>query len=161
MVGQSIDDLVAPGKLRCTAMHDVLPGRHVLLLHDKDGGAATTDYAFLSLDAGGRVLAWYEGAKRIYGYKSEEIIGQDASCLCLEDVDFEGELKRTALDGHLGAEGWHKRQNGSRFWANSLTTALRDGNEELRVLCEWCGTLARGTLLANNGLQENSQPNPP
>ena len=42
----------------------------------------------MSLDADGRVVAWYAGAERIYGYKSEEIIGQHVSCLYSDDDDF-------------------------------------------------------------------------
>ena len=74
-----------PNKVHYTAMNDVLPGRHVLVLHDdsgqKNAGAEGQDYAFLSLDADGRIVAWHAGAERVYGYTSEEIIGQHASCL--------------------------------------------------------------------------------
>jgi len=136
-------------RLHYTAKSEVLPGRHVLVLHDKssekhvipvasDGEqtpAWSKDYALLSLDAAGRVVAWCAGAQRIYGYKSEEIVGQHVSCLYLVDdglsTDPQKELKRTATEGHLGNEGWHKKQDGSRFWANVLTTVLRDKCQEL------------------------------
>ena len=36
------------------------------------------------------------------------------------------ELKRSAEGGHFGKEAWHCRKDGSRFWANVLTMALRD-----------------------------------
>ena len=114
----------------------VLPGRNVLALNDnsseKNAAADSKDYAFFSLDAEGRIAAWHSGAERIYGYKSEEIIGQYASCLYLDDdelgVDFQGQLKKTAAEGHSAKEGWHKKKDGSRFWANALTTACRDQN---------------------------------
>ncbi|MGD0133215.1 MAG: sigma 54-interacting transcriptional regulator [Bryobacteraceae bacterium] len=137
-------------RLHYTAKSEVSPGRHALVLHNKssekhvigrvasDGEqtpAWSKDYALLSLDAAGRVVAWYAGAQRIYGYKSEEIVGQHVSCLYLVDddlsVDPQEELKRTATEGHLGNEGWHKKQDGSRFWANVLTTALRDKSQKL------------------------------
>jgi formate hydrogenlyase transcriptional activator len=171
LMGARIDDLLEPDKVRYASKSDVLPGRHVLILHDKplqakstpaksppgksgndksgakhstassdlgpDQGLATSkDYALLSLDASGQVVAWYSGAERIYGYKSEDIVGQHVSCLYSSDedlrVDPREELKRTAIEGQLGMEGWHRKQDGSRFWANVLTTALRDENEELR-----------------------------
>jgi formate hydrogenlyase transcriptional activator len=138
-------------KLHFTAKSNVLPGRHVLVLHDKSSDKHVTgpvdpggdqipawnkDYALLCLDASGRVVAWYSGAERIYGYKGKDMIGQHVSCLYSADGDLrvnpQEELKRTALEGHLGNEGWHKRQDGSRFWANVLTTALRDDSEELQ-----------------------------
>jgi formate hydrogenlyase transcriptional activator len=131
IVGHSLDELVGPGKHPYRAMN-VLPARHAMLLDDKSDG----DFALLSLDAGGLVVSWYSGAERIYGYKSAEMIGQHASCLYIDDdelrVDCDDELKRTAAGGHLGAEGWHKKKDGSRFWANSLTMALKDQNLELR-----------------------------
>src|SRR5271170_4960711 len=138
MVGHRIDDLVEPNKLHYTANNDVLPGRHVWVLNGKSpptksasdkssekhapagpvdpgGGqipAWTKDYAFLSLDAGGQVAAWYSGAERIYGYKREDIIGKHVSLLYSGDddlgVDAREELKRTAIEGHLGNERWHR-----------------------------------------------------
>ena len=97
--------------------------------------AGSKDYALLSLDASGLVVAWYSGAERIYGYKSGDILGQHVSCLYSGDDDLPvngpEELKRTAIEGHLGNEGWHRKKDGSRFWANVLTTALRDESQEL------------------------------
>ncbi len=108
------------------------------------------DYAFLSLDAGGLVVAWYSGAERIYGYKSEEIVGQHVSCLYFSDDDLrvnpQEELKRTATEGHLGNEGWHKKQDGSRFWANVLTNGSeRPEPGAAAALPGWCATSARVT----------------
>ena len=120
----------------------MLPGRHVLVLNDTPARRArpptATDYAFLSLDAESRIVAWYAGAERIYGYQGDEIIGQHASCLYLDDdeprASFHDELKQTAAEGHCRqARRWHKKKDGSRFWANSLTTALqRPTNMELQ-----------------------------
>jgi formate hydrogenlyase transcriptional activator len=166
LIGARIDDVAEPDKVHYTSNGDVLPGRHVLVLHDKplqakspptnspneksgakrftaasglgpeQGSTRSNDYALLSLDASGEVVAWYSGAERIYGYKSEDVIGQHVSCLYSGDDDLRvnprEELKRTAIEGHLGTEGWHRKQDGSRFWANVLTTALRDESEELQ-----------------------------
>jgi formate hydrogenlyase transcriptional activator len=154
LIGHRVDDLIAPRKLHFTAHGDVLPGRHVWMLNetpapaksspaksenDKSGGqtaAQEKDYALLSLDSSGLVVAWYSGAERIYGYTSEEILGQNVSCLYSGDdvpaANPRDELKRTAIESHLGYEGWHRKQDGSRFWANVLTIALRDEGQELR-----------------------------
>ena len=35
-------------------------------------------------------------------------------------------MKRAATEGHFGNEGWHKRKDGTQFWANVLTVTLRD-----------------------------------
>lgn len=140
IIGQRILDLVEPNKLSYTTKSGVLPGRNVLALNDnsseKNAAADSKDYAFFSLDTEGRIAAWHSGAERIYGYKREEIIGQFESCLYLDDdelgVDFQGQLKKTATEGHSAKEGWHKKKDGSRFWANALTTACRDQRVKLQ-----------------------------
>jgi formate hydrogenlyase transcriptional activator len=140
--------LVGPdGSLRdveYTAKGNVLPVRHVLVLHDKKTPPQTEglvhadqdqipswvqDYALFLLDVDGRIVTWYSGAERIYGYKTDEAIGQHVSFLYPGEeavrVSFEKRLKRAAAEGHLGNEGWHLRKGGARFWANDITMALR------------------------------------
>ena len=82
------------------------------------------------------VAAWYSGAERIYGYQADEAIGQHVSLLYPgEDaprVKLQEELKRAAAEGHFGTEGWQARKDGSRFWANAITMALKDENGELQ-----------------------------
>src|SRR5579872_7365472 len=132
-----------------TAKGNALPERHVLALRDKSPldksvtvpGAGTEpawvrDYALLLFDADGKIAAWYSGAERIYGHQSQEIVGQPVSCLYPDEdvlgVQLNEELKRAAAQGHFGNEGWHIRKDGSRFWANVLTMALRDDHGDLR-----------------------------
>src|SRR5882762_4598097 len=95
-----------------------------------------TDYAILMLDPQGRIASWNAGAARIKGYKSDEIIGQHFSCFYeTEDVE-QGkpahELKVATERGRFEDEGWRIRKDGSRFWANVVITALRDGTGRLR-----------------------------
>jgi PAS domain S-box-containing protein len=94
------------------------------------------DYALFLLDTDGRVAAWYSGAERIYGYNDEAIVGQHVSCLYpgKDDVPVKlgAELTRAAMEGHFGSEGWHQKKDGSRFWADVLTMALKDERAELR-----------------------------
>jgi formate hydrogenlyase transcriptional activator len=130
-----------------TAKGSVLPVHHVLALRDaskKLPGIAWTgeypawvhDYALYLFDADGKVVSWYSGAERIYGYQSKEIVGQPVSCLYPgEDtlgVKLREELKRAAAQEHFGNERWHLRKNGSRFWANALTMPLRNERGELQ-----------------------------
>ena len=130
-----------------TAKGNALPERHVLALRDKskkllrgrrgrEDPAWVQDYALFLFDADGRVAGWYSGAERIYGYQSQEIAGQPVSCLYPDEdalgVKLKEELKRAAAQGHFGNEGWHIRKDGSRFWANVLTMALRGESGELQ-----------------------------
>ena len=128
----------------------VLPVRHLLVLHDRTKRKQTgepvrvadrvpswvKDSALLLLDADGRVAAWYSGAERIYGYKSEEAIGQQLFFFYpsegTQGAGLQEELARAAAAGRFGSESWHQRKDGSRFWANVLTVALHDDQEQLQ-----------------------------
>jgi PAS domain S-box-containing protein len=98
--------------------------------------ADVQDYAILLLDAGGHVATWNAGAQRLKGYRSEEIIGRHFSVFYApEDVAAakpERELMIAAAEGRLEDEGWRVRQDGTRFRANVVMTALRDRNGLLR-----------------------------
>ncbi len=147
--------LVAPdGSLRevaYSAKGNVLPVRHLLVLHHKPAPAQTKgliepeggqipswvrDYALFLLDPGGNVSAWYSGAARIYGYAGEEALGQHLSFLYPgEDtlrVKLQEHLNRASAEGHFGNEGWHLKKDRSRFWANVITLAVKDENGELQ-----------------------------
>jgi formate hydrogenlyase transcriptional activator len=139
-----------PREVQYSAKGNVLPVRHLLVLHDTSGSgpvriaqasakirvpAWVQDYALFLSDVDGRIVAWYSGAERIYGYARDEAIGQHLSFL---DPDEEAvsklqeRLKRAAGEGHEGSEGWHVKKDGSRFWANVITQALKDGNGDLQ-----------------------------
>jgi len=89
------------------------------------------DYAIFMLDPEGYVSTWNEGARRIKGYKEEEIVGEHFSVFYTdEDVEREHpeeELRIAAADGSYEEEGIRVRKDGSMFWASVLITALRDG----------------------------------
>jgi formate hydrogenlyase transcriptional activator len=136
-----------PRDIEYTAKVNVLPVRHLLLLHartkpvepSKDPALGNTpawvqDYALLLSDVDGKIVAWYSGAERIYGYSAREAIGQH---LCVlypagNSRQVKEELSRAAGEGHKGSEGWCQRKDGSRFWANAVTTAIKDENGDLQ-----------------------------
>jgi len=88
------------------------------------------DYAILLLDPEGRVTSWNEGAERIKGYSSDEIIGRSFTAFYPEEAVASGfpqtELAAAAREGRFEDEGWRVRKDGSRFWANVIITALYD-----------------------------------
>jgi PAS domain S-box-containing protein len=81
------------------------------------------------LDPYGYVTTWNEGARRIKGYDSEEIIGEHFSIFYTdEDVERghpDEELRVAVADGRYEEEGLRVRKHGSTFWANVLITAPR------------------------------------
>ena len=137
----------SPREVEYTAKGNVLPVRHILILHDKAPAeteqAATErapswvqDFALYLLDVDGAVVAWYAGAERIYGYQADETVCQHLAFLYPgEDTlraKLQQEFKRAAAEGHMVTEGWQARKDGSRFWANAITMALKDEDGELQ-----------------------------
>lgn len=96
---------------------------------------AVKDYAILMLDPAGRIVSWNEGAERIKGYTADDILGHSFTRFYPEEAVASGwpqhELEVAAREGRFEDEGWRVRKDGSRFWANVVITALRNGNGEL------------------------------
>jgi PAS domain S-box-containing protein len=90
------------------------------------------DYAIYLLDSDGYILTWSPGGERIKGYTADDIVGKHFSrFFTLEDVerDHPAELMRlAAARGRFEEEGWRVRKDGSRFWADSILTAIRDSS---------------------------------
>lgn len=98
------------------------------------------DYAIFMLDPSGHVESWNPGAEKVQGYQAKEIIGQDFACFFLPD-DRTSEkpaaiLEQALQEGRLEVEGWRLRADGSRFYADTVITALKDGNGKLRGFTE-------------------------
>jgi len=94
------------------------------------------DHAIFMLDPSGRVMTWNAGAQRIKGWSADEIIGRHFSVFYLpEDVAAgqpERDLERAATEGRAQSEGWRRRANGRRFWAETTLSALREPDGTLR-----------------------------
>src|SRR5258708_14547490 len=85
------------------------------------------DHAIFMLDAGGRIATWNSGAARLYGYAANEIIGAPVSKLQPDDeLGLASAPSEAAETGKVALDGWRIRRDGSRFWANSVVSAIRD-----------------------------------
>ena len=128
-------------ELTYTAKGNILPVRHLLVLSEPEGSSESSvipswaqDYALMLLDPDGEIAAWYDGAARIYGFSEPEALGQSmATWPAGEPSAIETEvLARCVKEGHFAVERWQRRKDGSRFWANIITAALRDEHHELK-----------------------------
>jgi len=94
------------------------------------------DYAIFMLDTEGRIMSWNQGARRLKGYAAPEVIGKSFSMFYPPEALERGwpatELREATRLGHFEDEGWRLRKDGTRFWANVVITALRDGDGTLR-----------------------------
>jgi PAS domain S-box-containing protein len=84
----------------------------------------------------GRIESWNSGAERIKGYKAQEILGRSFSIFYTpEEIQFHKPdqlMERALREGRAEEEGWRVRKDGSRFWAESVLTPLRDEKGELK-----------------------------
>jgi PAS domain S-box-containing protein len=86
------------------------------------------DYAIFTLFQDGRIASWNTGAQRITGYRAEEVLGEPFD-LIFTDLDREHhvpeiELQRARRQGRAEDLRWHRRKDGSRFWANGILLTL-------------------------------------
>ena len=86
------------------------------------------DYAIFTITPDGRVATWNSGAERIFGYTSEEIVGQPAAILFTPEDRERGvpqeEMRTAAREGRAADERWHIRKDGTRFYASGVMTPL-------------------------------------
>jgi formate hydrogenlyase transcriptional activator len=128
-----------PREVEYIVKANVLPKRNLLVLREESSKSSipawVQDYALFLLDVDGLIVAWYAGAERIYGYKGDEVAGKHVS-LFYPDEDahrvLQAKLSRAADEGHVAAEGWHVKKDGSRFWANVITLAMKDDKGDLQ-----------------------------
>lgn len=98
------------------------------------------DYAISMLDPEGRVASWNVGAKLLYGYIDDEVIGRHFELFYLPADRAAGKpaaLLRTATnEGRVEEDGQRVRKGGGTFWANVVVSALRDSQGMLRGYAE-------------------------
>ncbi len=96
---------------------------------------SVSDYAIVMLDPAGRVLTWSAAAERINGHSAREMVGQSYSRFYTPEAIAAGEprhhLEQAESRGRVESEGWRLKDDGSRFWANVVMTAVRDGDGKL------------------------------
>ncbi|MDB5650211.1 MAG: sensor hybrid histidine kinase [Hyphomicrobiales bacterium] len=90
------------------------------------------DYAIIALDFEGSVTLWNEGARCIFGWTEQEILGHSAEQIFTPEDRaihrMESEM-RAALGAGVGSdERWHIRKSGERFFAHGEMTPLFDDN---------------------------------
>ncbi|MEJ7606059.1 MAG: PAS domain S-box protein [Bryobacteraceae bacterium] len=87
-------------------------------------------YALTFLDLDGVIRTWNAGAKVIHGYPPEDAIGQHVRLL-YSSADRESLVPETELDlarreGVADDTRWLVGKDGVEFWAEGLTTAVRN-----------------------------------
>jgi len=98
------------------------------------------DYAIFMVDLEGRVASWTAAAAEITGYASSEILGKHFSCFYPTDEVERGApdlaIRLAATTGRHESESWRLRKDGSRFWASTLMSPIRDANGNLQCFAK-------------------------
>ncbi len=87
------------------------------------------DYAIFMLDLDGRVASWNPGAERVLGYSEQEIAGHPFSALVSADPQEERATQArlaAAENETFCLEGFFRRRDGSRFWAECTADPIRE-----------------------------------
>ncbi|MES2207818.1 MAG: PAS domain-containing protein [Pseudomonadota bacterium] len=88
---------------------------------------SSTEYSIIAKDLSGTILLWNEGARRLYGYEPEEMIGKVNASILYTEEDVEAGLPQKIFDevhAHGKFEGTvsRKRKNGDRFTSRLVIT---------------------------------------
>ncbi|MGH9240009.1 MAG: CheR family methyltransferase [Vicinamibacterales bacterium] len=89
------------------------------------------DYAIFTMKDDGRIDSWNPGAERMFGYRADEINGQDAAVLFTPEDREQGvpqhEFETARMTGRASDERWHIRKDGTRLYCNGVMTRLGEG----------------------------------
>jgi len=91
---------------------------------------SSTEYSIIGKDLDGTILLWNEGARRIYGYETEEVVGKANSSILHTPGDVEEGKPREIMEAALRDGKWEGtlrrvRKDGSQFTARVVLTPRR------------------------------------
>ena len=96
---------------------------------------SSTEYSIIGKDLDGKILLWNEGARRLYGYEPEEVVGIANSEILHASEDVASGKPRELLDAALrdgNGEGTIRRRrgNGEQFTARVVITPRLDSSRK-------------------------------
>lgn len=93
------------------------------------------DYSILTLDNEFIINSWSSGAEKIFGYKTEEIIGEHFDIIFTEEDRKSGipkvEIDTSLKEGRAVDNRWHTCKDGSKFYAYGLVFPLKGSKDEM------------------------------
>src|SRR5665213_2843218 len=89
-----------------------------------------SEYAMFTLDPQGILQSWNAGVERLLGYSEQEWLGQPASIIFTpaeKSMEVcESEMRKAQESGSATDIRWHRRKDGSEFFANGFMNVIRD-----------------------------------
>ena len=92
---------------------------------------SSTENSLIGTDLDGKIVLWNEGARRIYGYESEEVVGRADAAILHTPEDIQAGRPRAMRDGALRDGKWEGtikrvRKDGQQFTARVVITPRHD-----------------------------------
>ena len=96
---------------------------------------SSTEYSIIAKDLEGKILLWNEGARRLYGYEPEEVVGKLNSAILHVPDDVAPGKPQEILTAALVRGKWEgtisrRRKNGEEFTARVVITPRRSPSGE-------------------------------
>jgi PAS domain S-box-containing protein len=92
---------------------------------------SSTEYSLIAKDLTGKILLWNEGARRLYGYEPDEVVGRANSSILHAPQDVAAGVPEQIMRAALEKGKWEgtlarQRKNGEQFTARVVITPRRD-----------------------------------
>ncbi|HEV3333980.1 MAG TPA: PAS domain-containing protein [Bryobacteraceae bacterium] len=92
---------------------------------------SSTEYSVVAKDLEGKILLWNEGARRLYGYEPEEVVGVANSSILHTPEDILAGVPRQIMQTAIEQHKWEgtltrQRKNGEQFLARVVITPRYD-----------------------------------
>jgi PAS domain S-box-containing protein len=88
------------------------------------------DYSIFAITPEGRILSWNKGAEKAFGYRKEEIVGENYAILFSPEDRGAGapehEMELAGGEEKAAEQGWRARKDGSGVWVSGSISALKD-----------------------------------
>jgi PAS domain S-box-containing protein len=94
---------------------------------------SSTEYSVIAKDLAGKIVLWNEGARRLYGYEPDEVVGKANSSILHAPQDVEAGVPEQIMQAALQLGKWEgtltrQRKNGDQFTARVVITPRRDAS---------------------------------
>src|SRR6267143_1921699 len=92
---------------------------------------SSTEFSVIAKDLTGKILLWNEGARRLYGYEPDEVVGKANSSILHAPQDVAAGVHEQIMREELEQGKWEgtlsrQRKNGDQFTAHVVITPRRD-----------------------------------
>jgi len=92
---------------------------------------SSTEYSVIAKDITGKIVLWNEGARRLYGYEPDEVVGKANSSILHPPQDVKAGVPERIMRAALEQGKWEgtltrRRRNGEQFPARVVITPRRD-----------------------------------